>query len=74
MTYKLSEITQKIGLDLQGNDINIDGIHTLSEAISTQLSFFNSEKYLNQLPQTKAAAVFIAVSYTHLTLPTICSV
>ncbi len=66
MTYKLSEITQKIGLDLQGNDINIDGIHTLSEASSTQLSFFNSGKYLNQLPQTKAAAVFIEEKYAEL--------
>jgi len=66
MTYKLSEITQKIGLDLQGNDINIDGIHTLSEASSTQLSFFNSEKYVDQLPQTEAAAVFIEEKYAEL--------
>ncbi len=66
MTYKLSEITQKIGLDLQSIDINIDGIHTLSEATSTQLSFFNSEKYLDQLSQTKAAAVLIEEKYAEL--------
>jgi len=66
MTYKLLEITQNIGLNLQSNDIEIDGIHTLSEATPTQLSFFNSEKYLDQLPQTKAAAVFIEKKYAEL--------
>ena len=66
MTYKLSQITKDIGLDLQTNDIDIDGIHTLSEAIPTQLSFFNSEKYLDQLPQTKAAAVLIEEKYAEL--------
>ncbi len=66
MTYKLSEITQNIGLNLQSNDIDINGIHTLSEATSTQLSFFNSEKYLDQLPHTKAAAVLIEEKYAEL--------
>jgi len=66
MTYKLSQITQKIGLNFSANDIDIDGIHTLSEATSTQLSFFNSEKFLDQLPLTKAAAVFIDEKYADL--------
>ena len=66
MTYKLSQITKDIGLNLQSNDTNINGIHTLSEANSTQLSFFNSEKYLDQLPQTKAAAVLIEEKYAEL--------
>jgi len=59
MTYKLSQITKEITLDFNGNDIDIDGIHTLSEATSTQLSFFTDSKYASQLPDTKAAAVFI---------------
>jgi len=68
MTCKLSQITKDIGLNDQSNDIdiNIDGIHTLSEASRTQLSFFNSEKYLDQLPQTKAAAVLIEEKYAEL--------
>ncbi len=66
MTYKLSQITKNIGLDLQNNDIDIDGIHTLSEASATQLSFFNSEKFLDQLPQTQAAAVLIDEKYADL--------
>ncbi len=63
MTYKLSHITKEIGLDFTGNDIDIDGIHTLGEASSTQLSFFNDEKYLSQLADTKAAAVLIDAKY-----------
>ncbi|RUM63021.1 MAG: UDP-3-O-(3-hydroxymyristoyl)glucosamine N-acyltransferase, partial [Sulfurospirillum sp.] len=38
MTYKLSEITKELNLTFSGNDIEIDGIHTLSEATSRQLS------------------------------------
>ena len=66
MTYRLSQIIKDIGLNFEDNDINIDGIHTLSEATSTQLSFFNSEKYMDQLPKTAAAAVFIEEKYAEL--------
>jgi len=59
MTYKLSQITKEIDLDFNGNDMDIDGIHTLSEATSTQLSFFTDSKYASQLSDTKAAAVLI---------------
>ena len=66
MTYTLSTITKDIGIDFQGEDITIDGIHTLSEATSTQLSFFNDSKYASQLPDTKAAAVLIDEKHADL--------
>ena len=66
MTYKLSQITKKLNLTFSGNDIEINGIHTLSEAGPAQLSFFNSEKYKDQLPHTKAAAVLIEEKYADL--------
>jgi len=66
MTYKLSQITKEIDINFNGKDIEIDGIHTLSEANSTQLSFFNSDKYKNELPNTKAAAVLIEEKYAYL--------
>ena len=66
MTYTLSQITKQINLSSSEYDIDIDGIHTLSEATPTQLSFFNSEKYKDQLPQTKAAAVLIEEKYADL--------
>jgi UDP-3-O-[3-hydroxymyristoyl] glucosamine N-acyltransferase len=66
MTYKLSQITKEIGLSFNGNDIEIDGIHTLSEASPTQLSFFTDTKYSEQLSQTKAAAVFVDEKHAKL--------
>lgn len=63
MTYKLSFIAQQIGIDFQGEDIQIDGIHTLSLATSSKISFFNDGKYAAQLPYTKAAAVLIDEKY-----------
>ncbi len=69
MTYTLSEITKQLALSFSGNDIEIDGIHTLSEATSSQLTFFNSEKYKDQLPHTKAAAILIEEKYADLLPP-----
>jgi UDP-3-O-[3-hydroxymyristoyl] glucosamine N-acyltransferase len=59
MTYKLSQIAKTLDLAFTGNDIDIDGIHTLREATPTQLSFFNDKKYLAELPVTKAGAVLV---------------
>jgi UDP-3-O-[3-hydroxymyristoyl] glucosamine N-acyltransferase len=66
MTYKLSQITKEIGVDFNGSDIKIDGIHTLSKASSSQLSFFTDTKYISQLSQTKAAAVFVDEKHADL--------
>ncbi|AKF24467.1 UDP-3-O-(3-hydroxymyristoyl) glucosamine N-acyltransferase [Sulfurovum lithotrophicum] len=66
MTYKLSQIAETIGLDYQGRDIDIDGIHTLSEASPSQLSFFNDAKYASQLSKTKAGAVLIDAKHAKL--------
>jgi len=66
MTYKLSQILENLSIDFNGNDIDIDGIHTLSEASSTQLSFFTDVKYVSQLVHTKAAAVFIDAKHAEM--------
>ena len=66
MTYKLSQIAKELNLEFDGNDIDIDGIHTLSEATSSQLSFFNDKKYISQLPFTKAGAVLIDAEYASM--------
>ena len=63
---KLTQICQGINLPFQGEDIEITGLHTLSEATPSQISFFNDNKYLNELPHTKAAAVLIAEEYAEL--------
>ncbi|MDQ7046454.1 MAG: UDP-3-O-(3-hydroxymyristoyl)glucosamine N-acyltransferase [Sulfurovum sp.] len=66
MTYKLSHIIKELNIDFNENDIDIDGIHTLSEATSTQLSFFTDSKYASQLKDTKAAAVLIDAKHADL--------
>jgi len=66
MSYTLGEITKAIGLDYEGEEREISGIHTLSEADETQLSFFNSAKYMDELPHTRAAAVLIEEKYASL--------
>ncbi len=66
MTYKLSQILENLAIDFDGDDIEIDGIHTLSEATSTQLSFFTDAKYASQLATTKAGAVFIDEKHADL--------
>lgn len=66
MKHLLSYISKEIGVAFEGEDIEIDGIHNLLDASSSELSFFNSEKYIEQLPITKAKAIFIESKYAHL--------
>jgi len=59
MVYTLTTIAHEIGTEYSGSNIQIDGIHTLSQASSTQISFINDDKYLDDLSFTKAAAVIV---------------
>jgi UDP-3-O-[3-hydroxymyristoyl] glucosamine N-acyltransferase len=61
--YSLKEICREIGLETPREDREISGIHTLAEASGSELSFFNSSKYLDDLPRTRAAAVLIEEKY-----------
>jgi len=63
---KLTQICQEINLSFSGEDIEITGLHTLNEATPSQISFFNDKKYLDQLPTTKAGAIFIEEQYVEL--------
>ena len=65
-SYKLKEISDIIDILVHGEDITIDGLHTLNEASSSQISFFNDKKYINQLSSTKAGAVLIKEEYASL--------
>lgn len=63
---KLSQICQEIGIEFSGQDVEIEGLHTLSEANSSQISFLNDSKYRNQLAETQAVAVLISPQEAHL--------
>lgn len=55
---KLLEIAQK--LDLECNvDINITGLNDLNNANENEISFLDNKRYIDDLINTKAAAVFI---------------
>ncbi len=62
----LSEICKEIDIEFNGVDREITAIHTLNEANSSQLSFFNSDKYKHELALTKAVAVLIEAKYADL--------
>ncbi len=63
---KLTQLCKEIGLEFFGEDVEVSGLHTLSEANSSHLSFFNDTKYLKDLPNTKAVAVLIEEDYAEL--------
>jgi len=63
---KLSQICQEINIEFSEQDTNITGLHTLSEANSSQISFFSDKKHLDSLATTKAAAVFVSATYAPL--------
>ncbi len=63
---KLSQICQAIGIEFNGQDLEVTGLHTLSEASPSQISFFNDKKYQDQLPLTQAGAVLVSQAYADL--------
>ena len=65
----LGELASKFGCELIGDEeTKVSKVSTLQDADHDSISFLANPVYKSQLGQTKA------VSYTHLTLPTICSV
>jgi UDP-3-O-[3-hydroxymyristoyl] glucosamine N-acyltransferase len=66
---KLSHICKEINLEFSEQDIDIKGLHTLTEANASQISFFSDKKHIDNLARTKAGAVFISLEYASL-LPT----
>ncbi|MEA2017751.1 MAG: UDP-3-O-(3-hydroxymyristoyl)glucosamine N-acyltransferase [Campylobacterota bacterium] len=54
----LGDIAKELNLDCI-SDIEISGLNTLKDATKNQISFLENKKYLSQLKDTNAAAVFI---------------
>ena len=54
----LNVIAKELGL-ICNSDSNITGLNTLKDATSSEISFLENKKYLSQLSDTKAGAVFI---------------
>ena len=58
----LSSIAKKLTLKC-ASDINITGLNTLKDATSNEISFLENKKYLSQLKDTKAGAVFVSFDF-----------
>jgi UDP-3-O-[3-hydroxymyristoyl] glucosamine N-acyltransferase len=64
LKYRLEDLCEKIGMKCSGGDKSIAAIKTLKEAGPEDLSFFHSEKYIDDLAATRAAAVILDGRYS----------
>ena len=56
---KLSDIAQKLGARLDGNDVDITGVAGIEEAGPGQITFVANPKYASAAKTTKASAVIV---------------
>jgi len=62
--YQLGELARLVGADLKGDPAcPIDGVMTLENAKSGQISFLDNTRYLKYLPITRASAVVLRTQY-----------
>ncbi len=63
----LSVLVRKLEICQNKKEFEIKGINTLADATEDEISFFDNEKYLSSLKNTKAGAVFIREKFaSHL--------
>lgn len=58
-SFSLVQIAHLLGIEHQGDDINITRVNTLEEANESELSFLANPKYTAKLSSTKAGAVIV---------------
>ena len=56
---KLSQIAKLLGIEFDGEDIEIESINTLKEANRYQLSFVANKKYRQDIPSSNAGAILV---------------
>ncbi len=63
---KLTEIVKTLNLtcDINSLEINITGLNTLVDSNEFEISFLENKKYVNDLENTKAAAVFVTKEFS----------
>jgi len=62
---QLKQIASKLDISCDDDSL-IDGLNTLNDATSCQISFLENKKYISQLKTTKAKAVLVTKSYENL--------
>lgn len=67
LRFTLKEIAEQVGAELIGDANQLaDGVNTLADATSSQISFLTNVKYKDQLAATQAAAVIVKADATDL--------
>jgi UDP-3-O-[3-hydroxymyristoyl] glucosamine N-acyltransferase len=70
---RLSEIASHLNLTLQGEDLDITGVNTLSDASPAELSFLANPKYAPQLATTRAGAIIVGADHAPADKPCLLS-
>ncbi len=63
-TISLLHLVENLALSYDIEDKTITGLNTLKDASHSEISFFENKKYLEDLKNTKAAAVLITSEFT----------
>lgn len=63
MGYQLSELAERTGSKLEGDDCLIDGIAEISSAVSGEIAFISNPKYVEFLATTRASALIIKAEF-----------
>jgi len=66
--FSLAALADSLGLEYRGNpDTPISGLASLESASATHLTFYNNPRFLNDLQNTRAAAVILKQEHASLT-------
>ncbi len=70
--YRLSELVQRLGGELRGDDVQVSHLAPLDAADADAISFLSNPKFKSQLAATQAAAVIVTANdAAELTMPCI---
>ncbi len=67
MKLFLSDIILKLGGRLEGDNVSVNKLSSLANAVSGDISFLADSKYSVELANTKASAIVLAEKHQHLT-------
>lgn len=66
MEWTLKLLSEKLGLELRGEDCGITGLNTLEAAGPDDVTFLANPRYISAVENSEAAAVVISPEYAHL--------
>lgn len=66
MEWTLKLLSEKLGLELRGDDCRITGLNTLESAGPGDVTFLANPRYISAVENSEAAAVVISPGYAHL--------